>query len=91
MGLLDTSSFVSESGIHLMGFVSLKQIELSDAIGLLLGGDFGVHLASFLNGRAFFVGSTVRPVLAELPFEGNGFAVSFFLRRFYVLDSVLFR
>ena len=90
MGLLDTSSFVSESGIHLMGFVTLKQIELSDTIGLLLGGDFGVHLASFFDGGAFFIGSAVRSVLAELPFEGNGFAVSFFLRRFYILESVLF-
>lgn len=37
------------------------------------------------------MGSTVRPILAELPFEGNGFAVSFFLRGFYDLESVLFR
>lgn len=44
-GLFDASSFVPESGMHLMGFASLKLVELFDAIGLLLGVDFGVCLA----------------------------------------------
>ncbi len=39
-GHFDASSFVFESGMHLMGFATLNQVELSDTIGLLLGVNF---------------------------------------------------